>query len=193
MTRLHPVDPHGDPLTLNVAALMAEPPGSVRDYTFSDVDLRDEDVPIAAPLSGELHVARTNRGLILQGTFRTALGLECSRCLRDIVVPVEAHLDEEEVLPSIDIASGLPVRLEEDGDPEVHRLTDHHELELRPIVLEAVSLEEPIAPLCEEGCPGLCPVCGQRLEPGHVHDDEEGDPRLAALRGFTVDAGDETG
>ena len=68
------------------------------------------------------------------------------------------------------------------------RLTDHHELELRPLVIEAISLEEPIAPLCEPGCPGLCEECGARLEPGHGHGEGPIDPRLEALRAFRVDA-----
>jgi uncharacterized protein len=97
------------------------------------------------------------------------------------------------VLPTIDLASGLPVPLEEDGDPEAPRLTDHHELEMRPLVAEAISLQEPIAPLCEPDCPGLCPECGQRLDPGHGHDDTPIDPRLEALRAFRFDAGDESG
>jgi uncharacterized protein len=108
------------------------------------------------------------------------------------VVPIRFRIDEE-VLPTIDLASGMPVEPEEGADPEAPRLTDHHELELRPLVLEAISLQEPIAPLCEPDCPGLCTECGERLEPGHPAHDEAIDPRLAALQAFRVDAEDETG
>ena len=94
---------------------------------------------------------------------------------------------DEEVLPTIDFASGLPVPPEEGADPEAPRLTDHHELELRPLVAAAISLAEPIAPLCQPDCPGLCPDCGERLEPGHSVHDQPLDPRLEALRGFRVD------
>jgi uncharacterized protein len=90
----------------------------------------------------------------------------------------------EEVLPTIDLASGLPVTLEEGEDPETPRLTDHHELELRPLIAEAISLQEPIAPLCEPDCPGLCEECGERLTPGHRHGDGPIDPRFEALLGF---------
>ena len=57
----------------------------------------------------------------------------------------------------------------------------------------AVSLEEPIAPLCEPDCPGLCPECGERMEPGHGHGEEPIDPRLEALRAFRVDGDGESG
>lgn len=188
----HPVDTHGDPLTFALSGLMAEAPGTVREYEIAGVDVDlGEDLRLAEPVAGRLRLSRTNRGLVLDATLRTALVGECSRCLRPLVTPVRMRIDEE-VLPTIDLASGLAVPLEEGADPEAPRLTDHHELELRPLAAEAISLAEPIAPLCERDCPGLCPECGQRLEPGHAHEDALIDPRLEALRAFRVDAETDT-
>jgi uncharacterized protein len=192
-TTRRPVDTHGDPLTFAVSGLMAEPPGTIRDYDIDRVDVDPgEGLRLTEPVSGTLRLSRTNRGLLLDARLQTALAGECARCLRPVVTPVKVRI-RDEVLPSIDLASGQPVPLEEDGDPEAPRLTDHHELELRPLVAEAISLQEPIAPLCEPDCPGLCPECGQRLEPGHVHDDAPIDPRLEALKAFRVDGDDESG
>ncbi len=130
-------------------------------------------------------MTRTNRGLLVAGHLDTAIDQECSRCLRDIEYPIEIEI-EEEALPSIDIVSGLPLGTSE--EPDVLRLTDHHELELEPVVREAIQLAEPIAPLCREDCPGLCPVCGQELTDGpHEHPDEDIDPRLEALRAFDTE------
>ena len=189
----YPVDTHGDPLTFAVSGLMADVPGTLRDYVVDqvDVDLGD-DLRLAEPVSGTVRLTRTNRGLVVDARLHTALAGECARCLRPVTTPVKLRI-EEEVLPTIDLASGLPVPLEEGGDPEAPRLTDHHELELRPLVAEAISLQEPIAPLCEPDCPGLCLECGERLEPGHGHGEEPIDPRLEALRAFRFDAGDESG
>ena len=190
-----PVDTHGDPLTFNVSGLLAEAAGAVREYRVDDVavDLGEELV-LARPVSGRIRLLRTNRGLVVESDLDTALAGECARCLRPTVTDVHVAFAEE-VLPTIDLASGLPVTLEEGEDPETPRLTDHHELELRPLVAEATSLAEPIAPLCEPDCPGLCEECGDRLTPGHRHDDGPIDPRLEALRAFRVaedeDQGDE--
>lgn len=190
--RPHPVDAHGDPLTFAVSGLMAEPPGTRREYAVDGVAVDPGDeLRLAEPVSGTVRLSRTNRGLVVDARLRTALAGECARCLRPVVTPVALRIDEE-VLPSIDLASGLPVSPEEGEDPEVVRLTDHHELELRPLVEEAISLQEPIAPLCEPDCPGLCPECGERLDPGHAHEDGPIDPRLEALRAFRVDEGDES-
>jgi len=191
--RAHPVDAHGDPLTFAVAGILADVPGTVREYAFDAVDVDPgEGLVLTVPVSGSVRLLRTNRGLVVDARVRTALAGECSRCLRPLVTPVQARIDEE-VLPTIDLASGAPIPPEEDADPEAPRLTDHHELELRPLVVEAISLQEPIAPLCEPDCPGLCLECGERMEPGHGHDDGPIDPRLEALRAFRFDADGESG
>lgn len=182
----YPVDTHGDPLTFAVSGLMADVPGTLRDYVVENVDVDlGEELVLAEPVNGTIRLTRTNRGLIVDAKLRTALAGECARCLRPLVTPVTMRIDEE-VLPTIDLASGLPVPLEEGGDPEAPRLTDHHELLMRPLVAEAISLQEPIAPLCEPDCPGLCTECGERLEAGHGHGDGPIDPRLEALLGFRI-------
>ena len=180
------------PLTYPLAGLLADPPGERRRYPVHGVTLPlPGELRLAEPVEGMVEVARTNRGVLVEARLRTAIEAECARCLRDIDVPIDVEIAEE-VLPSIDLASGAPV--DTSSEPDVARLTAHHELELGPLVAEAISLAEPIAPLCEEACPGLCPTCGERLGPGHVaHPDDDIDPRLEALKAFRVDGGDETG
>ena len=179
-------------LIFPAAALLAEPPGSRRDYAFTvaGLDLGSDLVP-AGPVNGRVRFSRTNRGLLLDGRVEAVLQAICSRCLRPIELPLDLRLDEE-ILPSIDLASGRP--MDSSLEPEVARLTDHHEVDLEPFVREAIQLAEPIAPVCRPDCPGLCPTCGEPLEDGsHDHEETALDPRLEALRSFRVDGGPETG
>jgi uncharacterized protein len=180
------------PLTFPLAGLLAEPYGTTRQFEVHGVTIPlADDLRLAGPIEGRVDLARTNRGVLVRAAFTTTIEGSCARCLRDIEVPIEVELVEE-ALPSIDLHSGLPVVTA--AEPEVTRLTNHHELELAPLVADAISLAEPIAPLCEERCPGLCPTCGERLGPGHVaHAADDIDPRLAALQGFRVDDDGETG
>jgi DUF177 domain-containing protein len=180
------------PLTYPLAGLLGEPPGSSRHFLVHGVTIPlPDDLRLAAPIEGRVDVARTNRGVIVRADLETALEGSCARCLRDLETPVSIHLDEE-VLPALDVVTGH--RLDASVEPEVARLSDHHELELAPMVADAISLAEPIAPLCVASCPGLCPTCGERLDPGHPdHPADEIDPRLAALQAFKVDGGGETG
>jgi uncharacterized protein len=173
------------PLLWNVGGLLSETAGAVRDYAVEGItiDLGD-DLRLAAPIDGRVHLSRTNRGLIATADFSTRLAMQCVRCLRDIEVPIEVEI-EEEVLPTIDFHTGQPVHPAEGDDEEIVRLTDHHELDLERTVREAILLAEPIAPLDRPDCPGLCVVCGNPLDEGaHDHPDDDIDPRLEALRAF---------
>ena len=56
---------------------------------------------------------------------------------------------------------------------------------------DAIVLELPLSPLCEDGCQGLCVECGVRLadaEPGHRHE-QRGTP-WAALKDFRAEQPD---
>ena len=177
--------PVAGPLAWNVAALLTEPPGSTRDYLVAGVviDL-GEDLRLADPIGGRVRLSRTNRGLIVQADLETSLDTQCSRCLREIEVPLQVHI-EEEALPSLDLGTGLP--LDVSAEPDTLRLTDHHELDLEQTVREAILLAEPIAPLCEPDCPGLCAVCGERMtDRPHDHGEDAIDPRLEVLRSLRL-------
>jgi uncharacterized protein len=174
------------PLAWNVAGLLTDEPGSdrIHDVAGVTIDL-GEDLTQAAPIAGRVRLLRTNRGILATADLRTALQLECSRCLREIVYPVDVHIAEE-YLPALDLATGRP--LPTDDEPDVARLSDHHELDLETPVREAIQLAEPIAPLDRPDCPGLCIVCGLPLDEGiHDHPVDDIDPRLEALRAFQAD------
>ena len=175
-----------DALVVNVAGLLGDPPGAHRDVVVDGVliDL-GADLVQASPLEVRARIARTNRGVIVTGHVRTSLAETCSRCLVAIEVPLDVPVDEE-VLPSIDLGSGLPV--DTTAEPEAHRLSDHHELDLEPLAREAILLAAPIAPVCLPDCRGLCPECGADLNAGpHDHGEAPVDPRLAKLLDFKVD------
>lgn len=177
-------------LSFHVGGLLAEPAGATREQAIEAVALPPADGLRFSPLDGRVRMLRTNRGLLVSGELTTTLASECVRCLTAIEIPLSLTIDEE-ALPTVELTTGAP--LADDPDPEGLWIDDHHELDLVRTVREAVSLAEPIAPLCRDACPGLCPVCGAPLAgPVHDHPDEDLDPRLAALRGFVVDAEPET-
>lgn len=175
-----------DRLTVNVATLLGEPGGSSRDLAFDDLDLDlGQDLALGAPADARFRLTRTNRGLLVDGDVRATLAETCSRCLRPIEVGVEQEIDEE-ALQSVELTTGA--RIDHHDEPEIARISDHHEIDLEPFVREAIQLAAPIAPLCRPDCPGLCVVCGEELGSGpHDHGEESIDPRLEALRAFHVE------
>jgi uncharacterized protein len=168
-------------LVYNVAGLLRSTPGTVRTYPVRHETLPiSEDLRLAAPIEGVVRLSRTGRSILARADLETALEGRCGRCLRPVVSPVRVRV-EEEALPSVDLDSGRA--LDVSAEPEVLRLNERHELDLSEPVREAISLAEPVAPLCRPDCRGLCPECGQDLNdaPGHVHPGETVDPRLAGL------------
>ena len=177
------------PFAWNVAGLLADVVGAEREYDIADarIELPDE-LTLAEPIGGHVRLIHTNRGVLAQARLRTALATECVRCLRPVTVPLDLRI-EDEFLPSLDLTTGKPVPTAD--EPEALRLTDHHELDLERSVWDAISLAEPIAPLDRPDCPGLCPTCGLPLDEGsHDHPDDDIDPRMEALRGFTPEGRD---
>lgn len=176
-----------DPFLINVAALLADEVGSARAFDIADatVDLPD-DLVLAEPITGQIRLTRVNRGILADLQLTTALAGECARCLRALSTPIDIRL-REEYLQTLDLGTGRP--LPTDEEPDALRLSDHHELDLEPSIRDAISLAEPIAPLDRPDCPGLCMVCGLPLDEGaHDHPDDDIDPRMEALRGFTPTA-----
>lgn len=98
---------------------------------------------------------------------------ECRRCLQ----PVGGAL-------RCDVREMYRQRRPGEGpneDEETYPLSGE-QLDLRPLVRDAILLELPIAPLCSETCQGLCPTCGADLNHGTCDcHRSEGDPRWAAL------------
>jgi DUF177 domain-containing protein len=180
------------PLVYPLAGLLAEAAGTERRYEIHGATIPlPDDLHLAEPIDGTVRISRTNRGVLVDAHLTTAIDGECSRCLRDIEIPTTVEIHEE-VLPSVDIATGHA--LDETAEPDVARLNGHHELDLATLAAEAISLAEPIAPLCEPDCQGLCATCGQRLGPDHeAHAVDDIDPRLAALQAFRVDGDGESG
>ncbi len=174
-------------LSYNVAGLLQAPPGTSRTYpvVLEEMPIAD-DLELSAPIRGEVRLSRTGDSILAEARLDTAVAETCSRCLIEISAPVSVEL-REEALPSVDVHSGhvletRPGRVSE----EALRLDEHHELDLFPAIRDAISLAEPIAPLCRADCRGLCVICGadRNLDPAHSHPDDEIDPRLSVLAEF---------
>ena len=80
----------GDALVFNVAGLLGEASGSLRDVA-ADVAVLDlgDDLVQAAPVTVRARVARTNRGVIVTGRVQTALADTCRRCLVPLRIPID--------------------------------------------------------------------------------------------------------
>jgi uncharacterized protein len=165
----------------NVAGLLREPAGAVRDHRLRDRYLSlGPDIELAGPINGSLRFQRTNRGVLVRGNLDAPVRRTCARCLEAFVEPARISISEE-YLPSIDPETGAAVE-RDNGDEAVQLIDEHHEIDLEPVLRDEFALAEPMHPLCRPDCPGLCAECGERLGERHTpHVNDELDPRLAVL------------
>ena len=79
-------------LSYNVAALLRAAPGTERRYAV-DVDGLpiSDDLRLAAPIAGEVRLSRTGRTILARAELTTAIDGYCSRCLREVVAPIDLH------------------------------------------------------------------------------------------------------
>lgn len=127
-------------------------------------------VPPGSPIDLELRFESVVEGVLVTGTAEVDLHGVCARCLRPIEFTELVDLMELFLYPG-----------KEPDDEEASRV-EGDEIDLEPVLRDAVVLDLPFTPVCADDCAGLCPECGQdlNLEPDHTHG-EAVDPRWAEL------------
>ena len=132
-------------------------------------------VPHGRPIEVDLRLESVSEGVYVSGSVRAPLEGECSRCLDELVDEVVVRIGELFAYPD-------SVTDETTEDDELPRVAVDA-VDVQQTVRDALVLALPLAPLCREDCPGLCPDCGEKraeLPPDHRH--ETLDPRWADLR-----------
>ncbi|MDD5701400.1 MAG: DUF177 domain-containing protein, partial [Dehalococcoidales bacterium] len=117
-------------MEINVSQQLKDPIGNVREYEISDV-IDILDIGASSRVEGSVKLTRTNRGILVQGTLKAAVPVECSRCLKVFDYNLTINL-EEEYFPVIDVNSGVPVELPD--DPGSFTIDEHHILDLREAI-----------------------------------------------------------
>ena len=149
-------------MQINVSQLLKEPIGSSRNYEVNEiVDVTGDGS--GRKVQGEVRLLRTHRGVLVQGELQVEGELTCSRCLCLFHRPVTINF-EEEYLPTIDVASGVPLPSSE--EPGSFVIDEHHVIDLIEAIRQYTLLAIPMKPLCRQDCAGLGQGCGHNLNQG---------------------------
>ena len=105
------------------------------EVTFGDVRAEGE------------YLATDDGRISVRATARAQVRAHCSRCLKEVVTPVEAEIDA--------VFSRVP----DPEDPDLYGF-EGYALDLTDAVKDAVVLELPMRFICKPDCLGLCPTCG---------------------------------
>ncbi|MBK9178948.1 MAG: DUF177 domain-containing protein [Acidimicrobiales bacterium] len=136
------------PLVVNVADLLRRPASRREvqaDVVLPGLSVGDVAVPDGHPLHVDAVLESMHEGLVASGAVDGEWAAPCRRCLMPAAGRFRAEFRE--------LFSHHPI--EGESYPIAHEQVD-----LEQVLREVVLLELPLAPLCREGCLGLCPVCG---------------------------------
>lgn len=159
-------------LKVSVAEIVNRP-GEYRDIdvrpVFSDVETALARLEVG-PLSSRLRMESVVEGVLVTGRVGGTAALKCARCLEGFEGPVDLDVCELFTTPGHD----LP-------EEEAYKVQGS-EIDLEPMLRDALVLALPLNPVCSEACKGLCSTCGKNLNQGACEcrvDDI--DPRWAGL------------
>ncbi len=133
------------PLRLSVAEMMRRPctrrrfsvQAPLTGLAVSSAAVRED-----ASITVDVVLESLPEGLTVRGTVRAAWQGECRRCLRAVSADIVVEVAE--------IFDARPV------EGETYPIDGDH-VDLEPMVRDAVLLALPMAPLCDEACPGPAP------------------------------------
>lgn len=138
-----------DPFVVNVAALLREPglrrrvevQGALSELVTQGARVTEDSL---VELLVDLEAADPG-AIVAIGKVSAPWVGECSRCLRPVGGIVVSDVRE---------------LFESRPDSEDIYSLSGDQADLEPLARDAVLLGLPLAPLCAEDCPGLCPACG---------------------------------
>lgn len=174
-------------------SLLDVPPAG-KDFTLDDPAIWQEplqefgmDCRVLEPLKADIHVFPLENGCLVRGALKGQVALPCNRCAEDALIDISASFEDFEDIPG----PGEDVSLSpQEPSPGAERIVFDGPtpmLDLAAVCWEEFMLALPVTPLCKPDCKGLCPQCGADRNRGICScAPEEGDPRLAILRGLKV-------
>lgn len=108
----------------------------------------------------------------VEGEAEVVLGMQCSRCLKDVEQAIELSFAVDAASPEIP--------LEEDDD---QTFMEGYNLNVESLLAGEILMNLPTKVLCRPDCKGICRVCGKDLNLGECGCDTfVPDPRMAAIK-----------
>ena len=136
-----------------------------------------------SPLSYEIRIARSDARILIEGSITLTLTLACSRCLEDVVFPINPVF-RFFLAPAYSPKIIHEVELQRE-DLDIEFYTDDV-LNIGEIIRNQIILSLPFNPLCKEDCKGLCPHCGinRNCETCECSGEAMINPKLSILKDF---------
>ena len=136
----------------------------------------------------ELGARRMGELVIVEGRFKTLIGLTCNRCLKQYQTTLQAPFNLN--LTSELLEENVPEDKDEIelGSEEIGLIFFTGEaIDLRDALQSEIVMAVPMKPLCHPECKGLCANCGADLNrDGCSCERGDFDPRFAVLKSLKI-------
>lgn len=168
--------------------------GEMKEYSFDITVPERIGIDVIAVLAGEeIHVEMrlesVTEGVLVSAELSAVADGQCMRCLDPIELQIDRRIQElyryAPEKPHTKAERKRARQEADDLDEDDDLMMDGDFINLETPIRDALVLDLPINPLCDEDCPGLCPGCGVKwtlLDAGHAH--EVIDARWAGLSGL---------
>lgn len=146
------------------------------EFSLDHLAVGDEVFHLVEPASYSVELQNTGTGIVASGTVSALTSATCSRCLEPFELEIDAQVEGFYVQPGHE--DEIP------EEQEIEPVFADGTIDLAPALQAALTLEAPFAPVHDEECAGLCPVCGCNLneEQCTCHIDLEAAGPFAGLR-----------
>ncbi len=145
-------------------------PFELKSIAFNYVE---HEVARSTPIN--LIIAHTGeRKLEIDGKAKVTLLISCNRCLNNVEVDFDIHIQEE---------FDFNVKDEDEiNELKEANYLNEYDLDLDLLVQNEIILDFPMKVLCNNNCKGLCSSCGTNLNKGSCSCESTSlDPRMANL------------
>jgi uncharacterized protein len=136
------------PFVINIGSLRRHVGETTKEHRVGhlfDVAVSETSVSKEADVIADVALTSIVGGINVKGAVTAPWNSECRRCLAEVTGLVVADVNE--------------IFTPDEESEETYHYEDD-EIDLEPLIRDAVVLALPIAPLCRDDCKGLCPNCG---------------------------------
>lgn len=126
--------------------------GQFYKHRFAITRREDDEFELAEPITGEVTLTNTGAALILRGRAETVLSIECARCLRPVLTPVETDIEEEFDLVAETTAWSSGDDVQAVDDDETGAVIQGNILDLGDLLRQYVLLAAPTRVECADEC-----------------------------------------
>jgi len=132
------------------------------DHSPHYFNLKGEDFQVKENIKGTLHFSLLGNDVVMKGTLRTRIEMECIRCLEPMEIPIDKRFTLTYIHKKKRERGDFNIKEEEDDASYFDGFTIIPDMDIRELIL----FDLPDYPKCREDCLGLCPQCGCNLNEG---------------------------